>query len=399
MIKILFYNGQLFMGGIEKVLISYLNGLSNEKEIQIELLIKENNKERNIFYKNIPEGIKCNFIKTEKMINLRNRIYEKKKNIFWKIIYILVLEFERIYMKRWLKCYFEENKYDVIIDFDMGLGKYLDILKEIPVVGWQHFSVDPKFSWKKKKIFKKYRKLKRLKKYTKIITLCNEMKEEMLKVYNIEESKVDVLYNPFNSKIILEKSLENVEKEDEKYFKEDFFIGVSRLVKTKGREDLIEVYYQLKKRGIIEKLYLLGEGDEKEKLQKKIKNLNLENDVILIGQKINPYPWIRKAKLFLHTSYGEGLPTVLIESMICGTPVISYDCPTGPKDILEKKYGILVEMGNKIQFENEVYNLLKDSDRQQQYINNFEEKIEEFAIENIISKFKKIVNEVKISKK
>ena len=325
MIKILFYNGQLFMGGIEKVLISYLNGLSNEKEIQIELLIKENNKERNIFYKNIPEGIKCNFIKTEKMINLRNRIYEKKKNIFWKIIYILVLEFERIYMKRWLKCYFEENKYDVIIDFDMGLGKYLDILKEIPVVGWQHFSVDPKFSWKKKKIFKKYRKLKRLKKYTKIITLCNEMKEEMLKVYNIEESKVDVLYNPFNSKIILEKSLENVEKEDEKYFKEDFFIGVSRLVKTKGREDLIEVYYQLKKRGIIEKLYLLGEGDEKEKLQKKIKNLNLENDVILIGQKINPYPWIRKAKLFLHTSYGEGLPTVLIESMICGTPVISYD--------------------------------------------------------------------------
>ena len=310
-----------------------------------------------------------------------------------------MLEFERIYMKRWLKCYFEENKYDVIIDFDMGLGKYLDILKEIPVVGWQHFSVDPKFSWKKKKIFKKYRKLKRLKKYTKIITLCNEMKEEMLKVYNIEESKVDVLYNPFNSKIILEKSLENVEKEDEKYFKEDFFIGVSRLVKTKGREDLIEVYYQLKKRGIIEKLYLLGEGDEKEKLQKKIKNLNLENDVILIGQKINPYPWIRKAKLFLHTSYGEGLPTVLIESMICGTPVISYDCPTGPKDILEKKYGILVEMGNKIQFENEVYNLLKDSDRQQQYINNFEEKIEEFAIENIISKFKKIVNEVKISKK
>ena len=83
--------------------------------------------------------------------------------------------------------------------------------------------------------------------------------------------------------------------------------------------------------------------------------------------------------------------------MICGTPVISYDCPTGPKDILEKKYGILVEMGNKMQFENEVYNLLKDSNRQQQYINNFEEKIEEFVIENIILKLKKIINEVKIS--
>ena len=50
-----------------------------------------------------------------------------------------------------------------------------------------------------------------------------------------------------------------------------------------------------------------------------------------------------------------------------------------------------------MQFENEVYNLLKDSNRQQQYINNFEEKIEEFVIENIILKLKKIINEVKIS--
>ena len=63
MTKILFYNGQLFMGGIEKVLISYLNALSNEKEIEINLLIKENNKEKNIFYKDIPSNIKSNFIK------------------------------------------------------------------------------------------------------------------------------------------------------------------------------------------------------------------------------------------------------------------------------------------------------------------------------------------------
>ncbi|GAA6325598.1 glycosyltransferase [Fusobacterium ulcerans] len=397
MTKILFYNGQLFMGGIEKVLISYLNALSNEKEIEINLLIKENNKEKNIFYKDIPSNIKSNFIKKEKMVNLRNKIYEKKKNIFWKMIYSLILEVERIYMKSWLKNHLKKNYYDVVIDFDMGLGKYLDVFKGIPVIGWQHFSVDPKFSWKKRKILKKYRKLERLKKYTKIITLCDEMKEEMLKVYNIEKSKVDVLYNPFDSKKILEKSLKTIEKEDERYFNEDFFIGVSRLVKTKGREDLIEIYYQLKKRGVTEKLYLLGEGDEKENLQKKIKSLNLEKEVVLLGQKINPYPWIRKAKLFLHTSYGEGLPTVLIESMICRTPIISYDCPTGPKDILEKKYGVLVEMGNKIQFENEVYNLLRDSERQQQYINKFKEKIEEFSIENIISKFKKIVNEVKTS--
>ena len=58
-------------------------------------------------------------------------------------------------------------------------------------------------------------------------------------------------------------------------------------------------------------------------------------------------------KLFVHSSKYEGLPTVLIEALICNKMIISSNCPTGPKDILEKKYGILVEMGNKIQFENE----------------------------------------------
>lgn len=72
---------------------------------------------------------------------------------------------------------------------------------------------------------------------------------------------------------------------------------------------------------------------------------------------------MKNAKLFLHTSYGEGLPTVFLESMICGTAVIAYDCPTGPKDILGKnEYGILVKMEIK-SFEEEIINLLDDENR------------------------------------
>ena len=137
----------------------------------------------------------------------------------------------------------------------------------------------------------------------------------------------------------------------------------------------------------------MGDGNQKQELQNKIENLNLQNDVFLLGQKKNPYPWMKNAKIFLHTSYGEGLPTVFLESMICGTPVIAYDCPTGPKDILGKnEYGVLVKTGNKTKFEEEIIELLSNTDKQQEYIDKFfKEKLSEFSIETIIKKLKEIL--------
>ncbi|HDR1588666.1 TPA: glycosyltransferase, partial [Pasteurella multocida] len=111
------------------------------------------------------------------------------------------------------------------------------------------------------------------------------------------------------------------------------------------------IYYQLKKRGIQEKLYIVGDGECREKLEKQIESLNLQEDCFLLGNKDNPYPLIKNAKLFLHTSLKEGLPTVILESMACGTPVISMDCPTGPKEILRGgEFGGLVNLGDENAF-------------------------------------------------
>ena len=79
--------------------------------------------------------------------------------------------------------------------------------------------------------------------------------------------------------------------------------------------------------------------------------------------------------------------------MICGTPVIAYDCPTGPKDILGKnEYGVLVKTGDKAKFEEEIIKLLLNTDKQQEYIDKFfKEKLSEFSIETIIKKLKEIL--------
>lgn len=388
--KVLFYNGQLFMGGIEKVAISYLQGLSKEKDLEVTLVLKENNLERDVFLQDVPKNIKIEFIKPEKMIKFRNKAYNKRKNPFWKILYLFMLNYERRYMKNWLKDYFKNNKIDVTIDFDMSLGKYLDVVSS-KKIGWIHFSL----IGKKEKKGKAKRYQKRLKKYDKIVAICDEMKEEAKILFDVPTEKLKRLYNPFDVEKVQREALDfsEISEEDKKYLEKDYMVAVSRLVKGKGREDLIDIYYELKKKGVNDKLYILGDGKEKENLQNKIDELGLQENVFLLGQRKNPYPWMKKAKVFLHTSYGEGLPTVFLESMISGTPVIAYDCPTGPKDILGKnEYGILVKTGDKEGFTEEVIKFLENFDKKDKYIDKFfKEKISEFSLETIIKELKEIL--------
>lgn len=388
--KILFYNGQLFMGGIERVAISYLQGLSREKDLDVTLVLKENNLDRDVFLKDVPKNIKIEYIKPQKIIEFRNKAYIKRKNPFWKILYLFMLNYERRYMKNWLKNYFKNNKIDVTIDFDMSLGKYLDVVNS-KKIGWIHFSL----IGKKKNKGKAIRYQKRLKKYDKIVAICDEMKEEAKILFDIPSEKLKRLYNPFDIEKVQRAAMDfsEISEEDKKYLEKEYMIAVSRLVKGKGREDLIDIYYELKKKGVKEKLYVLGEGKEKQNLQNKIDELKLKEDVFLLGQRKNPYPWMKNAKVFLHTSYGEGLPTVFLESMICGTPVIAYDCPTGPKDILGKnEYGILVKTGDKEGFTEEVIEFLENFDKKDKYIDKFfKGKISEFSLETIMKELKEIL--------
>ncbi len=220
------------------------------------------------------------------------------------------------------------------------------------------------------------------------------MKEEALNLYGLSNEKVERLYNPFDFENIKKQS-ENISltAEEQNLLNNKYMVAVSRLVKQKGREDLIDIYSILKnKYKIKEKLYILGDGPEKEALSKKIKELDLETDIFLIGQKDNPFIWMKNAEVFLHTSYGEGLPTVFLESMILGTPVISYDCPTGPKDILSNnEYGYLVETGNKQKFAFIVKTFLDNKEEGQLKLNKFyKEKLQEFYSKSIIEKVKKM---------
>lgn len=385
--KILIYNGQLFMGGIERVLITYLTALSKEKDLDITLLIKENNPEKNIFLKDIPENIRFQFIKSEELIKKRERASKKRKNPFFRAYYQWLILIERTAMKKFVQEYFSKNKFDAIIDFDMSLRKYIAKVSQNKI-GWIHYSPSAREKKKREKLRTK------LKAYDKIVVICDEMREEVKKFYPESFSRTERIYNPMDIEMIrvMTQNSDELDAEEIRLLKEPYMVAVSRLVKGKGREDLIEIYSKLKKRGIKEKLYILGRGSEYENLKKRIEELDLEKDILLLGQKKNPYIWMKNAELFLHTSYGEGLPTVLIESMVANCPAIVYDCPTGPKEILgDGKYGKLIKTGDKKAFEEAVFELLNNPSEIEKYRMNFPEQISKFEEKNIIEQLKKLL--------
>jgi len=123
-------------------------------------------------------------------------------------------------------------------------------------------------------------------------------------------------------------------------------VAVGRLQMQKDYPTLLHAFAQVRKNRPV-RLLILGEGKDRLALEELIKELGLEQDVSLPGFVMNPYAYMARASLFVLSSRWEGLPTVLIEALCCGTPVVSTDCPSGPREILrDGQYGQLVPVGD-----------------------------------------------------
>lgn len=377
--KILVLHGHLSMGGEERVLLNVLRNLI-ELGYNVDLLITWNHGENNLFENEIPKKVNYEFLFDN---------YNGKSKII-KEIYRL--RTKTTYLKKVEKI-IEEKKYDVIIDYSSNLLKYKNFDIKVPIFAWIHFSLTfgEKLSGEKVEKYKK-----QYKKYDKILTICDTMRDEFVEILGMDKTKVELVYNPINLEIIRKKA-ENVNPKYGNYLKEDYFLQVSRLTQQKQPEHLVDIYYKLKQRGIKEKLYFIGNGEKVKLIKQKIKEYNLEDDIILLGQIENPYPFFKNAKLFLHTAKYEGLPTVLLESLAFGTPVVAYDCPTGPKDILGKnsEYGELIPLNDKDTFIKRVYELIDNNEKYENYKKMSLIRANDFSMETNKLKLKKLVEKNK----
>ena len=376
--KVLVLHGHLSMGGEERVLLNVLKNLV-ELNYDVDLLITWNHGENNLFENEIPKKVNYKFLFDN--YNGKNKLIKEIYRIRAKATYLKKVE--KI---------IKEKKYDIVIDYSSNLLKYNNLDIKVPVFAWIHFSLTFGEKLSADKI-EKYRK--QYKKYDKILAICDTMRDEFVEILGMDKNKVELVYNPIDLEAIRKKA-ENIDKNHENYLKQDYFLQVSRLTEQKQPEHLVDIYYKLKQQGIKEKLYFIGNGEKVELIKQKIKEYKLENDVILLGQIENPYPFFKNAKLFVHTGKYEGLPTVLLESLAFGTPVVAYDCPTGPKDILGKnsEYGELIPLNDKDTFVEKVYELMNKNEKYENYRKLSLVRANDFSMESNKAKLKELIENI-----
>lgn len=369
--KLIIHNGNISIGGQEKMLIEFLRLLSPEK-YEVLLLIEEDNGKRNDYINDIPSWIEYRFLTTERFMESleKNR---KSKNPIRKIIYSLQLKRKKIIAINELKKYL--NYSNIIIDYDMGLIRNLHRidLKDKILIGWSHAGEGAPLKSKQKR--------ENLEKYNYIVAINERMKEGYEK--NTKKPKIIKIYNFMDFSKILELSREEMD-----YDLDDYIISVGSLTENKNHKLLIESFYRLKKEEKNkEKLIILGEGKERENLEKLIKKLNLEKEVLLLGQKKNPYNYILNSKLFVLPSKNEGMPLTLLEALSLGKMIIATR-NNGSNEILNSKYGVLVE--NDInELTNNIYYYLINVDERKYYEKLTQERIKDFEK----NKIKRIVEE------
>ncbi|HBB31515.1 MAG TPA: glycosyl transferase [Cyanobacteria bacterium UBA8803] len=179
-----------------------------------------------------------------------------------------------------------------------------------------------------------------------VIAVSKGLAKELESYLHLQPNSIQTIYNPVLDSNLLLKSQEQVKHD---WFKDEqlpIILGVGRLVKQKDFATLIRAFAIIRQSQPA-RLVILGEGEQKDKLIALARKLEVENDVNFLGFVDNPYSYMAHASVFVLSSIQEGLPTVLIEAMAIGTPVISTNCPSGPDEILANgKYGELVPVGD-----------------------------------------------------
>jgi len=158
-----------------------------------------------------------------------------------------------------------------------------------------------------------------------LVTVSKGIEEEIVKVGRIKPKTIRTIYNPFDIEHILECS----GRQNDEIPDGDFLIHVGRFAKAKRHDVLFQALKQ-----IDSQIPLVLLCKNRKKALKVAEKYGVRERLIIPGFQTNPFPWMKKAKLMVLSSDYEGLPTVLIESLVCGTPAVSTDCEHGPKEIL-----------------------------------------------------------------
>lgn len=179
-----------------------------------------------------------------------------------------------------------------------------------------------------------------------VVSVSKDAAAELVEVVPKAASKVMTIWNPVYGQQLLELSREPVSHPWLNDPETPVVLSVGRLMPQKDYGTLLDAF-ALVLQSRRARLVIVGEGPDRPMLAARIKALGIADFVDLPGFADNPFAYMKSAHVFVMSSFAEGLPAVLIEALSCGTPVVSTNCPTGPREILDDgKWGRLVPVGD-----------------------------------------------------
>ena len=244
----------------------------------------------------------------------------------------------------------------------------------------------------------------------KIVCASHGLAREMKEGFGIQEESLKVIHNFYEYNEIQRLASQGVQDADW-IENSTVIISCGRLHFCKEYKGLIRVMSGVRKE-IECSLVLCGEGSQLQELVQYAKGLGLtvsediaeQADVVFAGYQANPFSIISKANLFVLSSSWEGFPNALAEAMICGTSVISTDCPTGPSEILDKptevlnypirtQFGVLMPLVNTSKHDaiwrKEIISALDNPNKEQ--VVRAQERMKEFDPKSIVSQWNKVI--------
>ena len=326
-IKLLFRHRSMEMGGVEKVMLSIVNNLNPEK-FEITVCLNLNQGElRNEFPPHIrklylAEG-KEDFSKN--IILQKIQLYQRKKKLE------KLRKNPGIIDKQHLKEYFDIEIGMTYNDFESVLNSSNKNSKKI---GWFHSEINvPGLKPLLPEILKQFPQFD-------VMVYCSQKIKDLMHIHHpdLHFPREKVIINAISIEEIKVKAAEKIEPFSEK----PSFVSVGRLHYRKGYHKLIEAHTKLIREGHDHQILIVGEGEHRQNLEKLIKENKVERTFILLGNKMNPYPYIKNADFFILPSESEAWPLVIAEALILQKPIIATDTGDVSMMIAPEKTGILI---------------------------------------------------------
>ena len=291
------------------------------------------------------------------------KIFDKEKALAW--IY-------SIYNKQISKI-IEKEKINIVIGCSSFHSVAVALLKNkgIKKIGWQHNCYERLFNTKNKDFYNKSNIVNKMfRNLDKYVVLTNDDKEK-LKKYKYDD-KIIRIYNPVG---IIQEQKSNLEQKK--------FLAIGRLCKAKGFDALINNFKEFNKYNKEWKLDIVGEGEERKKLEQLIKKLELKDYVRILHRTNDVKSLYKEASIYCMTSYVEGLPLVILEAMESGLPIIVYELPFVNEIFISKNQGIIIKNRDNGKYVKAMLELAKNKEKREKIAKNEIERIKDFNMRTI----------------